>query len=76
MEIMSVVLEVLIIFELGALTLFFLAIRKKKRQPKNKSLQETSRMVRKILLNNKWENIDDMIDLLRKDSIHIDFKLR
>lgn len=74
MSIISIVLEVLIVFEIGAVV--FWLVRQKKRQPKDIRLKETSKMVRKILLNNKWENIDDMIGLLRRDSIHIDFKLR
>lgn len=74
MEIMSIVLEALIVIEIGAVV--FWLVRQKKRHPKDIRLQETSKMVRKILLNNKWENIDDMIGLLRRDSIHIDFKLR
>ena len=74
MEIISIVLEALIVFAIGAVA--FWLVRQKKRQPKDIRLQETSKMVRKILLNNKWENIDDMIGVLRKDSIHIDFKLR
>lgn len=74
MEIISIVLEALIVFEIGAVA--FWLVRQKKRQPKDIRLQETSKMVKKILLNNKWENIDDMIGLLRKDSVQIDFKLR
>lgn len=74
MEIMSIVLEILIVFEIGAV--FFWVVKQKKRQPIDNKLQETSKMVRKILLNNKWENIDDMIGLLKRDSVHIDFKLR
>lgn len=74
MEIVSIVLEAFIALEIGAVV--FWVLRQKKRQPKDIRLQETSKMVRKILLNNKWENIDDMIGLLIKDSIHIDFKLR
>lgn len=74
MEMISIVLEVLIVFEIGVIA--FWVAKQKKRQPKDIRLQETSKMVRKILLNNRWENIDDMIELLKKDSVHIDFKLR
>lgn len=74
MVIISIVLAVLIVFEIGAV--IFWLVKQKKRQPKDIRLQETAKMVRKILLNNKWENIDDIIGLLKKDSIHIDFKLR
>lgn len=74
MYIISIVLVVLLVFEIGAV--IFWLVKQKKRQPKDIRLQETAKMVRKILLNNKWENIDDIIGLLKKDSIHIDFKLR
>jgi len=74
MEIMSVVLEVVIVLEIG-IAIFWIA-KYKKNQPKNIRMQETSKMIKKILLNNKWENIDDIIGILRKDSIHIDFKLK
>lgn len=74
MEIMSLVLEVLIVLEIGAM-IFFVA-KRKKNQPNNIRIQETSKMVKKILLNNKWENIDNMIEILKKDSVHIDYRLR
>ena len=74
MEIISIILEILIVFEIGAVV--FWLVRQKKHQPKDIRLQETSKMVRKILLNNKWENIDDIIGLLQKESIHINFRLR
>lgn len=74
MEIVSIVLEILIVFEIGAVV--FWVLKQKKQQPRDIRLQGTSKMIRKILLNNKWENIDDMIGLLKKDSIHINFKLK
>lgn len=74
MEMVSMVLVILIVFEIGALA--FWIIRQKRSQPQSVSLRETSKMVRKIQLTNQWENIDDMIGLLRKDSIHISFYLR
>lgn len=74
MEIMSLILEVLIVLEIGVMIFFI--VKRKKSQPKNVRIQETSKMVKKILLNNKWENIDKMIEILRKDSVHIDYKLR
>lgn len=74
MEIMSLILEMLIVLEIGAMIFFI--IKRKKSQPKNIKMQETSKMVKKILLNNKWENIDDMIKILKKDSVHINYKLR
>lgn len=74
MEIISIVLEVLIVLEIGAAALYL--IWRSKRQPKSERLEETSKMVRKILLNNKWENIDDMIEILERDSVHISYKLR
>lgn len=74
MEIMSIILEILIVFEIGAMV--FLIIKYKKNQPKNVRILETSKMVKKILLNNKWENIDYMIEILKKDSVHINYKLR
>lgn len=74
MEVMSVILEVFIVLEIG-IAIFWMAQHKKK-QSKDTGKQETSKMVKKILLNNKWENIDDMIGILRKDSIHIDYKLK
>lgn len=42
----------------------------------NKRLKETTKMVKKILLNNKWENIDEIIEFLRDNSVQINFKLR
>lgn len=74
MEIMSLILEAFIVLEIGIM-LFWIG-KRKKHQPKNNRIQETSKMVKKILLNNKWENIDDMIEILEKDSVHIDYKLR
>lgn len=74
MEIMSVILEVFIVLEIGIA--FFWMVKHKKKQSKDTGKQEISKMVKKILLNNKWENIDDMIGILRKDSIHIDYKLK
>lgn len=74
MEIMSIILEILIVFEIGAMV--FWVIKYKKNQPKNIRILETSKMVKKILLNNKWENIDYMIEILKKDSVHINYKLR
>lgn len=74
MEIISVILEVFIVLEIG-MAIFWMAKHKKK-QSEDIRMQETSKMVKKILLNNKWENIDDMIGILRKDSIHIDYKLK
>ena len=74
MEIMSLILEAFIVLEIGIM--LFRIGKRKKHQPKNNRIQETSKMVKKILLNNKWENIDDMIEILEKDSVHIDYKLR
>lgn len=74
MEIMSLILEVLIVLEIGIM--IFLVVKRKKNQPQNVRIQETSKMAKKILLNNKWENIDNMIEILKKDSVHIDYKLR
>ena len=75
MEIMSVILEIFIVLEIG-IAIFLMVKYKKQQSSKNIRKQETSKMVKKILLNNKWENIDDMIGMLRKDSIHIHYKLK
>lgn len=74
MEIMSIILEAVIIVEVLAIVI--LATKKLKQQPKNEKLASTERMVKNILLNNKWENIDDVIGTLKRDSIHINYKLR
>ncbi len=74
MEIMSYILELIIALIIGS-AVFWIEIQRKK-QPKGTRIQETAKMVNKILLNNKWENIDDIIGILRKDSININYKLR
>lgn len=71
---MSLILEILLVLEIGMV--IFFVIKYKKNQPKNVRIREISKMVKKILLNNKWENIDHMIEILKKDSVHIDYKLR
>lgn len=74
METITLVLAALILLELGII-IFWLS-RQKTRQSKDDRLRATSKMVKKILLNNRWENIDDIIGLLQKESIHINFRLR
>lgn len=74
MEIISLLLEILLILEIG--TVFFFIIKCKKNQPKNVRIQEISKMIKKILLNNKQEDIDYMIEILKKDFVHIDYKLK
>lgn len=74
MEIMSIVLEVVIVIEILGIVLF--VVWKQRQQPKSQKLASTEQMVKKILLNNKWDNIDDVIGTLKQDSIHINYKLR
>lgn len=76
MEVMSIILEICIILEISIGIGVFLMVKNKKNQSKNIEMQEISKMLKKILLNNKWESIDSMIGILKKDSIHIDYKLR
>ncbi len=76
MEVMSIILEICIILEISIGIGVFLMAKNKKNQSKNIEMQEISKMLKKILLNNKWESIDSMIGILKKDSIHIDYKLR
>lgn len=73
---MSIILEICIILEISIGIGVFLMVKNKKNQSKNIEMQEISKMLKKILLNNKWESIDSMIGILKKDSIHIDYKLR
>lgn len=74
MQTMSLILEVIIVLEILGMVVF--VIKKLKQQPKDEKLASTEKMVKKILLNNKWDNIDDVIESLQKDSIHVDYNLR
>lgn len=59
----------------------FRLVKLKKTNKKNSyrikpnSFEATSIMIRKIFLKNQWENINEMVDILRKNDIHIDFRL-
>lgn len=74
MDIVSTILLICLVLELGGIVWFLL--KKNNKQSQDERLRETTEMVKKILLNNRWERIDDMIDLLVQDGIHIEFKLR
>lgn len=74
MEILSIVLELVIAVEI--LGVVFFVFRKQRQQPRSQKLASTEQMVKKILLNNKWDNIDDVIGILQQDSVHISYKLR
>ena len=78
MEAMVIILELLSVIELAVVIggIFFYFSKKKREQSENERKIETSKMVKKIMLSNQWENIDHIIEILRKDSIHIKYKLR
>ena len=42
---------------------------------KKDSLKCMSITVNKIFLNNQWESIDEMIDILKKNNVDIEFEL-
>lgn len=48
----------------------------KREQSKKGRLEETAKMVDKILLNNRWDSIDDMVEIMKDKSIQTNFKLR
>lgn len=73
MEILVLFLEFTILVEFVALVIFLL--KRRKRQSKNERLKETEIMAKQIRLNNKWERIDDYIDVLVKKDIHIEYEL-
>ena len=78
MEMMSIILQVLIEIEIAAVILFLVKQNKNqsKKQPKEERLAETSKMAKRILFNNRWENIDDVIKILENKPVHINFRLR
>lgn len=70
----SALLGILIVFEIGAVALWI--VDQKKRHNKVVSnLKQTPKMLKKILLRSDCESIDDLIGVLKRDSISIDFKL-
>lgn len=72
--IVLVILGCLSVLEIGMVC--YKMWKQKNKQFMSNNLEETAKMIKKILLTNKWENIDDMINILKKDSIHINYKLR
>ena len=73
MEIMSFILVSVLVIEIIWVSVL---IVKKLKQPKDEKLASTEKMVKKILLNNQWDDIDDVIGILISDSVHITYKLR
>ena len=70
----SALLGILIVFEIVAVVLW--VVDQKKRYNKVVSnLKETPKMLKKILLRSEYESIDDLIGVLKGDSVVIDFKL-
>lgn len=70
----SALLGILIVFEIGAVVLW--VVDQKKRHNKVVSnLKQTPKMLKKILLRSDCESVDDLIDVLERDSVSIDFKL-
>lgn len=70
----SALLGILIVLEIGAVILW--VVDQKKRHNKVISnLKETPKMLKKILLRSDYESIDDLISVLKRDSVSIDFKL-
>lgn len=70
----SALLGILIVFEIGAVILW--VVDQKKRHNKVISnLKETPKMLKKILLRSDCESVEDLISVLKRDSVSIDFKL-
>ena len=70
----SALLAILIVFEVVAVVLW--VVDQKKRYNKVVSnLKETPKMLKKILLRSECESVDDLIGVLKRDSVSIDFKL-
>lgn len=75
MDLVTTVLVLLIAIEFITIGLFVSKILKKK-QAKEERYRETAKMLPKIMLSNEADNIDDMIGILIKDNVHINFTLR
>ena len=72
MEIMSSCLEILLALEVCSITVFAI-----KSYHKNIRRQAISKMLKNIKLHDNYnQDIDDMIDILRKDFVHINYQLR
>lgn len=74
MELFSIVLEIVIALEILGCALFLIRIRKK--NSKRNDIEETSKMVKKILLRNRWHNINQMVDYLKENNVNIDYRIR
>ncbi len=74
-EIVLLILIIIIIAGIiASTTVFFL--KKAHSQPLSERKIEIEKMTKRVLLSNQWYNIDDVIDILQKNSVHVDFKLR
>ena len=67
-------LVMLLVFEIVAVVLWVTG-QKKYYNKIVANLKETSKMLKKILLRNSCESVDDLIGVLKRDSVSIDFKL-
>lgn len=71
----SVLLVMLIVFEIVAVVLWVVDQRKRYNKVVS-NLKETTKMLKKILLRNGGESsVDDLISVLKRSSVSIDFKL-
>lgn len=73
MEILAIFLEIIILVEFVVLGVFL--FKRRKRQSKNERLKETEIMAKQIRLNNKWDKIDNYVDVLIREDIHIEYEL-
>ena len=74
---MIILYILLLIFCLVSIVIIkYLLSLTKREQSKKGRLEETAKMVDKILLNNRWGNIDKMIEIMKDQSIQNNFKLR
>lgn len=67
-------LVMLLVFEIVAVALWVVG-QKKHYNRFVSNLKGTSKMLKKILLRSSCESVDDLIEVLKKDSVSIDFKL-
>ena len=67
-------LIMLLVFEIVAVALWIVG-QKKHYNRFVSNLKETPKMLKKILLCSECESVDDLIGVLKRDSVSIDFKL-
>lgn len=71
---MVTMLVMLLVVEISAVVLWITGQRKHYNRVVS-NLKETPKMLKKILLRSDCESIDDLISVLKRDSVSIDFKL-